>query len=375
MFVHLDLAGALQLFCVVQGLTTAAYLLVARPRSAAARWLGMLLLAMTLQVADYFLSRSGVYFRHRALYFSPLFFSWSFGPLLYAYVRARSGPATPLRWPHWVLGLVQGAFYAVLVGQSLDDKAWFWLNVHKPVTRHVEYYAALASLLAYAACSRRWLRHHPAPASGGLARWLGALGAFCVVAGVEPLVNAAYLPPGAPLFYLSSYGLPAFTFGLVLLGGRRGAAVMPLPTAFTDAEAPTARAAAPGDAPVAAGTAPEIPADPDRLADVVRALEERRLYRDPDLTLEGLARHVGLPASAVSHLLNAGLRRSFSQTINGYRLDEVKRRLLTRDAERLTILALAFEAGFNSKATFNRTFKEETGLTPREYRKRSQSTA
>ena len=78
MFVHLDLAVVFHLFCIVQGLSTAAYLL-AGPRRPGNRWLGLLLLALTLQVVDYFLSRSGVYYRSRWLYFTPLFFSWGLG--------------------------------------------------------------------------------------------------------------------------------------------------------------------------------------------------------------------------------------------------------------------------------------------------------
>ena len=63
--IHLDLAVVLQLFCLVQGFTTAGYLLLARRAGPGRRWLGLLLLGLTLQVLDYFLNRSGVYFRHR----------------------------------------------------------------------------------------------------------------------------------------------------------------------------------------------------------------------------------------------------------------------------------------------------------------------
>ena len=73
-------------------------------------------------------------------------------------------------------------------------------------------------------------------------------------------------------------------------------------------------------------------------------------------------------------MLNAGRGESFYDAVNSLRLAEVQRRLLTADARRLTVLALALEAGFNSKTTFNRIFKEKTGLTPKEYRKKYQPT-
>lgn len=365
MFVHLDPVSAFQLFCVVQGLTTAAYVFAARPRSTANVYLGILLVALTLQVVDYFLSRSGVYYRSPGLYFSPLFFSWGFGPLLYAHVRSRGGRAARLRLAHWVPVVVQASFYAVLSVQSFDDKKWFWLAVHKPVTRHVEHYVALASLLAYVALSFRWM---PAVRPTAFRRWLAALAVFAVAAAVDPLVNWLYLPEGAPLFYLSSLGLPVMVYGLVLLGGRSAVA----------RAAPEA-AVVPVDAPDTLddglhGLSPVQEVDAEQLAVVVQALEIDRIYRDQDLTLDRLAKHVGLAPNAVSYLLNAGLGQSFSNTVNGYRVDEVRDRLLTDDAARLTLLGLALEAGFNSKATFNRVFKERMGVSPRDYQKRSQAT-
>ncbi|MBF9237493.1 hypothetical protein I2I05_08785 [Hymenobacter sp. BT683] len=122
MFVHVDLAVVFRLFCIVQGLTTGVYLLVARSRRAGNRWLGLLLLGLTLQVADYFLSRSGVYYRHRWLYFTPLFFSWGFGPLLLGYVRVEYGQSPRLAWPHFVPVGVQALFYGIISLQSFDTK-------------------------------------------------------------------------------------------------------------------------------------------------------------------------------------------------------------------------------------------------------------
>jgi AraC-like DNA-binding protein len=101
---------------------------------------------------------------------------------------------------------------------------------------------------------------------------------------------------------------------------------------------------------------------------VHHARERDALYRDAELTLDRLAAHVGLPANTVSQVINAGLHQSFSDVVNGYRLAEVRRRLADADAGGATLLTVALDAGFNSKTTFNRVFKERTGLTPREYR-------
>ena len=52
-------------------------------------------------------------------------------------------------------------------------------------------------------------------------------------------------------------------------------------------------------------------------------------------------------------------------------LEEVKVRLLDPKYAHLTMLAIAYDAGFNSKSSFNMTFKKHVGLTPSEYRRRN----
>ncbi|QIX59728.1 helix-turn-helix transcriptional regulator [Hymenobacter sp. BT18] len=370
MFVHLDLGVVFQLFCLVQGLTTAAYLL-AGPRRPGSRWLALLVLALTLQVIDYFLSRSGVYYRNRGLYFTPLFFSWGFGPLLLAYVRALYG-GRPLRWPHFAPVLVQVLFYCSVALQSFDTKTWFWLAVHKPFTRYVEHYGAVLSVLLYTGLALRFLRQQPKPP-----RWLTlgllGIGLFYGAAALDPLVNSWYLPKQAPKFYLTSLVLPVLAYGLALLAwvkthvatGRMPAEAAPVGDTTGEAELEPATS-------VVSREPQEI--NPEQVRRVVAAFEEEELFRNPELTLDSLAQHLNLTPNLASHLINAGLGQSFYDLVNGYRLAEVKRRLLTPDARRLTVLALALEAGFNSKTTFNRVFKEKTGLTPREYQKKYQAT-
>jgi AraC-like DNA-binding protein len=62
------------------------------------------------------------------------------------------------------------------------------------------------------------------------------------------------------------------------------------------------------------------------------------------------------------------LKKSFYDVINSYRVEEAKRLLLDEKNRNYTILSVGFEAGFNSKTTFNTVFKKFTGVTPTEYR-------
>ncbi|HOY18288.1 MAG TPA: helix-turn-helix domain-containing protein [Haliscomenobacter sp.] len=99
-------------------------------------------------------------------------------------------------------------------------------------------------------------------------------------------------------------------------------------------------------------------------------LEEKKPYLDPELSLPKLAQMMNCSTHELSSLINRGFERNFYQLINAYRIEESKRLLLEERLSHLNILAIGFEAGFNSKTTFNTTFKNHTGISPLEYRKR-----
>ncbi|MEL8056308.1 MAG: AraC family transcriptional regulator [Pseudomonadota bacterium] len=109
------------------------------------------------------------------------------------------------------------------------------------------------------------------------------------------------------------------------------------------------------------------PAEEDRLEAVVAYIRERRLYEDSDLSLPKLARAVGMSESSLSRIINSVEGRNFNTLINSIRVEAVCARLNAGDDHNRTFLQTALDAGFGSKATFNRAFKAETGTTPREW--------
>lgn len=98
------------------------------------------------------------------------------------------------------------------------------------------------------------------------------------------------------------------------------------------------------------------------------AMERDKLYLFPDLNVRVLEESLGLTAKEISLALNKGLGQNFYEFVNNYRIEEVKKRLIDHKYAHLSILGIAQDSGFNSKATFNRIFKETTGLTPNEFR-------
>ncbi len=96
-------------------------------------------------------------------------------------------------------------------------------------------------------------------------------------------------------------------------------------------------------------------------------MQEQKPYLQNELSIQELAEVVGIPKHHLSRVVNERLGKNFYDFINAYRVEEAKRLLLNPAFSHYTTLAIALEAGFSSKATFNAVFKKQTGLTPTAY--------
>lgn len=105
------------------------------------------------------------------------------------------------------------------------------------------------------------------------------------------------------------------------------------------------------------------------------AMSEKKLFLNSELTLQDLSEHLGISTHHLSQVLNERLEQNFFDFVNSYRVEAVKEKLLSPKHKHLTVLAIAFESGFNSKTAFNAAFKKHTGVTPSEYRKSRLQTA
>lgn len=96
---------------------------------------------------------------------------------------------------------------------------------------------------------------------------------------------------------------------------------------------------------------------------------EQSLYLDPDLTLNMLARKMGIPARQISQAVNQTQGCNVSQWINRFRIHHAQRQLLATDA---SVTEIMLEAGFATKSNFNREFTRISGMSPTEYRRSAQ---
>lgn len=98
-------------------------------------------------------------------------------------------------------------------------------------------------------------------------------------------------------------------------------------------------------------------------------MDEEKIYRESNLTLKDLAKRLSISSHNLSEIINTQLNQTFFEFINTYRIRDVQESMTNPDKENLTIFALALDAGFNSKSSFNSLFKKHTNMTPSQYRK------
>lgn len=96
---------------------------------------------------------------------------------------------------------------------------------------------------------------------------------------------------------------------------------------------------------------------------------EQKPYLNSKLNLGQLAEMLGLTPHVLSKTINTNFEKNFNDFVNSYRVDEFKKISVEDRYANMTVLAIAFDAGFNSKTTFNTAFKKITHSTPNEYLK------
>lgn len=96
-------------------------------------------------------------------------------------------------------------------------------------------------------------------------------------------------------------------------------------------------------------------------------INSEKLYLDNELSLPKLAKSLNASCNETSFVINELHGDNFYNFINKHRIEEAKKMLLSQKYNQLNVLGIAYESGFNSKTTFNTTFKKHTGCSPTEF--------
>lgn len=101
---------------------------------------------------------------------------------------------------------------------------------------------------------------------------------------------------------------------------------------------------------------------------IVKVMESKQVFLNPELKLDDLSKALNLPQRQVSEVINQGFGKSFFDLINANRISYVQQQILENSDTKKTILEFMYEAGFNSKSSFNTAFKKHTGKTPTQWK-------
>lgn len=176
---------------------------------------------------------------------------------------------------------------------------------------------------------------------------------------------------------LDLFGYSLFTLFVYLLGYfgyKQGSIFTHQPVALEASDNP-ADGAVPRPAPMIFQESPELRAPRDENLAQDKAfvqklqtwMETQKPYLNSTLSLPQLAADLQVSSHYLSGILNTYLHKNFYEYINHFRVDEVKRKIMAGENAHYTLLAIAMDCGFNSKATFNRIFKNYTGYTPSQF--------
>lgn len=350
-----------------QGAIMSMLLFFSKKRSRPNRYLGMLILLISLACLNLYLFESPWFYNDPVLNllgnFIPLVIVMPVGPLLHFYIRSSMEPS-------FRLGRKQRLHFLPVM-----------IDVVPELTTVIYFTGLLTGLIE--SPPQAWGRfiddynvYADIPRWGSITLYLWLSARYLAGAGTENTAYRQWLRQFIRLFlvfqaiwfiYLVPYVIPSLTnkvldtvdwypvyIPLVILIyclGIKGYLMAP------EATPAVRKTVAPPPVELVAEAVPLLR----------KAMEQDHLYLEPDLNLALLSRHTGLPQKTISLVLNQHLQKSFNEFVNGYRVEAFKQKISQPEQDNMTILALALDAGFNSQATFQRAFRNNTGMSPREY--------
>ncbi|MEM6819434.1 MAG: helix-turn-helix domain-containing protein [Pseudomonadota bacterium] len=338
----------------------------------AAIFLSLWLLAWALLVTPSIIGFAGAYQLFPWLTFAPFDTELWLGPLIYLYTLSLTRRELPKQWKLWLVpGAIQTTYYTlcfVLLG-SAENKFAYNDAFHYPYVIPVE--SLLAVGLGIAGVYRSWQE------STRYRDWLRSshssmrdfdLSSLRVF--LATMVGLIGLFAAAESFQLLAGRFSYNTVAIIQMGV--GAAVLWLAIeSLTEVDrAYPKKSATPAHKVEESVSEPRVS---NLSLDLLQSqIRESGWHRDSGLSIRRLARHLGTNESTLSASINAVPEMNFNGFINGLRLAEVCERLLDQSEQR-TVLEVAFDAGFGSKATFNRCFREQVGMTPTQWKSRGQT--
>lgn len=349
------------LFCFIQAWVYAAVLGIRGLREQRLQdvLMALLLVVASLEIIDYLLGFAGIDVLWNELEFFPRDLSLLLGPLVWLYLRAQTDATFRLQWRHLfhaVPAVLQLSYHLVVFAQGRAVVIHWEQTQHFPHIQWVEVALEYLSVVVYLFISLRLVRYHRKrvllhasdPRAHDL-RWFNwLLGATAL--GVVSSWGIDWADRWLNMPFTQDWWGELYTALIIYALGPVGYA-QKSPSWLPEVDPQFGRAHT--DSPV--------------YNQVVAFMLAAKPYLNPTLTLASLAQQAELSPQALSQAVNQQ-GSNLSDFVNRFRVEHFKRLALDETLRHLSLLGLALESGFNSKATFNRAFRKQEGLAPSEWR-------
>jgi AraC-like DNA-binding protein len=335
------------------------------------------------------------------LFYTPFVHGLFFGPLLFLYVKTITNFNYRLQkkdWLHFLPGVLYFVWCIVVVlvdklilhkyflmnGENDPDFADWYVSLQKIsilfyLILSVHYYKQYRKYVAYEmsfaeAAGFSWLRN-----------FLIAFGIITILPIIELVLSQFtffqklryyggwyyFFLFGLVVYYIAINGYNAISIPLrkllfqpeLLLQYQNSKALLPAPTlpAIEDIEHEVVDTQTNEDENLKAWK-----------TKIMNAMQTEKCYEDAELTLTQLAKKLSTNTSVLSKVVNQGFGANFNDFVNSFRVNAVIDMLKKGEQKTQTLLGISFDCGFNSKATFNRAFKKQTGFSPKEWMEKNE---
>jgi AraC-like DNA-binding protein len=313
-----------------------------------------------------------------AFYDKILWFPYSYilaiGPLLYLYTRSLTTPQFRINFKHIVHFLpawIELSTQVLLI--NTHDLPFYYYGPAFTVFRIIEFTACGISITYYSRQSlirikahENWLAENFSNTKDLTLTWLRT---FIKYLRMVWLIWLAFELSFMIFWHFRLHHMAVYALLYVLLGvvtySVYWIAIQALIKSQTLIDYKAAITPAPNPSVYARLSNTEINSTIDALNHL---MQTEKLYLHDTLTLRTLATRLQKDPNLVSHILNTHFKKTFHDYINEHRVNEVKARIQNPSYAHLKLIEIAYDCGFNSKATFNRVFKNQTGTSPSSYK-------
>jgi AraC-like DNA-binding protein len=329
-------------------------------------WLAILILVLCSALITPFIGFANVYDLNQWLTYFPFSIAYSYGVLVWFYTLYLTDSKRKFQLKDLLVFLptfIYLVFRFYLFSHSLEWKDWFvhtygrFFSAIVFVTEFIWNIIFLGFSIRYYRKYRAWLNENYSDTEkikfDWLRNFLYVFTFILILGGIFDFTNSFIFYLSYIQFFYFEIVLSLATYYLAVAGYLRSKTIELNFTEKTAEETEERKTLLPEK-------------ELDKLKNKLEILMQNdKVYLEPNLTLNDLSKQLGVNSTVLSFTINNGFGKNFNDFINEFRINDVKAKL--KNADDSTLLGIAFDCGFNSKATFNRAFKKFTGISPKEF--------